>query len=362
MNLFEFLYYLGFSIKKRYSLRNLKRLPHKVISIGNITVGGTGKTPATIAVAGEAKRRGFYPVILTRGYKGGVKGPCFVTTGERPLLTVDKAGDEPFLMAEKLKEIPIVKGINRYDAGMFAIRELLIPSSLSADPLPLPTLPTGRPAGQAGLTPNPLLFILDDGFQQWGLYRDMDIVLIDYHNPFSNGKLLPFGRLREPLGSLGRADVIVITKSERTKDIPRGEKEDLIKEIKQYNAKSPIFFAEHKPVSIKLLSSEEKPLSWASGKKFFGFCALASPESFKKTVRSTGAELVGFKRFRDHYEYRSEDMLRIKREAEKTGAEWIVTTEKDIIKTRDIDLPENILIIEIEFSVEEEFFGKVFGF
>ncbi len=348
MNLFEILYYLGFSTKKRYSLRNQKRLPYKVISIGNITVGGTGKTPATIAVAKEAARRGFMPVILTRGYRGTAKGPCFVTMGQRPLLTVDEAGDEPFLMAEKLKGIPIVKGSNRYEAGMFAIREFSGPNSLSANSLPL--------------NPNPLLFILDDGFQHWGLFRDKDIVLVDSNYKFGNWKLLPSGRLREPVSSLKRADIIVITKNERSEDMPKPEKSDLIREIKQYNAESLIFFAEHKPVSVRLLSGEEKPLSWVSGKKLFGFCALGSPESFRKTVESTGAELTGFKGFRDHYRYRSGDMLKIKQEAEKSGAEWIVTTEKDIIKTRDIDLQKNILIIEIEFSVAEDFFEKVFSF
>lgn len=355
MNLLESLYYLGYSAKKLYYIRNQKRLPYKVVSIGNITVGGTGKTPATIAVAKEAARRGFRPVILTRGYKGSVKGPCFVTKGGKPLLTVDEAGDEPFLMAEKLKGIPIVKGSDRYEAGMFAIREFSGPSSLSANPLPLPT-------GQVGLTPNPLLFILDDGFQHWGLFRDKDIVLVDSNYKFGNGKLLPSGRLREPISSLKRADIIVITKNEKSEDMPKPEKSDLIREIKQYNPESMIFFAGHKPVSIKLLSGEEKPLSWVSGKKLFVFCALGSPESFRKTVQSTGAELTGFKGFRDHYRYRSGDMLKIKQEAEKSGAEWIVTTEKDIIKTRDIDLQKNILIIEIEFSVAEDFFEKVLSF
>lgn len=341
MNLLEFLYYLGYSAKKLYSLRNQKRLPYKVISIGNITVGGTGKTPATIAVAKEAARRGFIPVILTRGYRGTLKGPCFVTMGQRPLLTVDEAGDEPFLMAEKLKGIPIVKGSNRYESGMFTIKQL------------------GTWNLELGTQ---LLFILDDGFQHWGLFRDKDIVLVDSNYKFGNWRLLPSGRLREPVSSLKRADIIVITKNEKSEDKPKPEKSDLIKEIKQYNAEFPIFFAEHKPVSIRLLSGEGKPLSWVSGKKLFGFCALGSPESFRKTVQSTGAELTGFKGFRDHYRYRSGDMLKIKQEAEKSGAEWIVTTEKDIIKTRDIDLQKNILIIEIEFSVAEDFFEKVFSF
>ena len=104
MNIAEYLYYLGLSAKKFFALKNQKRLPFRVISIGNITLGGTGKTPAAIAIAEEAKKRGFQPVILTRGYKGTAQGPCFVTKGGKPLLTAAQAGDEPLLMAERLQE------------------------------------------------------------------------------------------------------------------------------------------------------------------------------------------------------------------------------------------------------------------
>src|SRR5512135_2681028 len=147
MHLLEFLYYLGFSVKQYYSVTHQKRLPCRVISIGNITVGGTGKTPATIAVAEEAQKRGLRPVILTRGYKGRAKGPCFVTRGSGPLLSVKDAGDEPVFMAERLKGVPIVKGANRVEAGMFAIREL--------------------PIGDTEF--DQYVFILDDGFQHRGL-------------------------------------------------------------------------------------------------------------------------------------------------------------------------------------------------
>src|SRR4030043_1838 len=124
MNLIEGLYYIGYSIKKYNDLKNQKNLPLKVISIGNITVGGTGKTPATITIAEEAKRRGFVPVILTRGYKGKIKGPCFVSKGEGPLMSEEDAGDEPIIMAKKLKGVPIVKGEDRYEAGVFALQNL----------------------------------------------------------------------------------------------------------------------------------------------------------------------------------------------------------------------------------------------
>ncbi len=339
MRVTEFLYYLGFSARQYCSLRNRKRLPCKVISIGNITVGGTGKTPAVIAVAEEGIRRGLSPIVLTRGYKGTAKGPCFVTKGEGPLLSFGEAGDEPFLMAERLEGVPVVKCRNRYEGGMFALHELGI---------------TDSEFGKR-------LFILDDGFQHRGLFRDTDIVLIDAEDPFGKGTLLPLGRLREPVSSLGRADIIVLTKTVEPHEGGRDRLDGLHKEIRRYNQRCGIFRAEHRPLSCRFLDGSEKPIHWISGKKIFGFCALGSPESFLRTLRLSGAEVTGFRSFRDHYAYRCEDIFTIKTEAERTGAGWIVTTEKDIIKARNLDLPGNVAIVAISFSAEDGFYDRIFG-
>ncbi|MEW6110464.1 MAG: tetraacyldisaccharide 4'-kinase [Nitrospirota bacterium] len=358
MNILELPYYLGFSAKKYYSLRNRKKLPFRVISIGNITVGGTGKTPATIALAEEAKKRGFRPVILTRGYKGSAKGPCFVTEGKGPLLDADEAGDEPVLMSERLRGIPIIKGADRYESGMFAIERLGTRNS------EVKNMKQGVDPGFESIMPHargPVLFILDDGFQHWMLQRDKDIVLIDAINPFGNRMLLPFGSLREPVSSLSRADIIVLTKSGNSNERLNPASGDLIKDIRKHNAGSPIFFAEHAPASCRLRSGEKRPVRWLSGKKVFAFCGIGNPESFERTMKSTGAELAGFKVFRDHHRYKHDDIHKIKMEAGKSGAVWIVTTEKDIIKIRNLDLPENILIIEIDFSVGESFYETVFS-
>lgn len=244
----ELLYFLGLSIKKQYALRNQKRLPHKAISIGNITLGGTGKTPVTIALAGEAKQRGYKPCILTRGYKGKIEGPCFVSRGEGPLLDELKAGDEALLMAEKLHGVPIVKGKDRYEAGMFALNSL--PSALSPD-----------------------LFILDDGFQHWSLFRDKDILLIDSTNPFGNKRLLPLGHLREPLSEISRADIIVLTKTDNSERGRISGVNRLIAEIKQYNLNAPLFFADHRPSQFMIPTGETFPFEWAKGKKILGSAA-----------------------------------------------------------------------------------------
>ena len=307
-----------------------------MISIGNITVGGTGKTPAAVAIAEEAQKRGMKPIILTRGYKGTAKGPCFVTKGESPLLSFVEAGDEPVLMAEKLNGVPIVKCAGRFEAGTFALRELNI-----------------READMRSY-----IFILDDGFQHRSLYRDKDIVLIDSGNPFGNGMLLPFGRLREPAKSLLRADIIVIAKTGEK----AGPGEDSLKEtIRGYNAASKVFLSAHTPVSCELIAGGERPVDWLSRNSVFGFCALGSPESFRKTLLDSGAVLSGFRAYRDHYRFNNEDIRRIQTEAAQSGAGWIVTTEKDIIRARKLDLPDNIAVLKIAFAVEDGFYDNVFN-
>ena len=341
MGIPEYLYYIGLSAKRAYAVRHQKKLPCRVISIGNLTVGGTGKTPAAIAVAEEAKKRGFSPVVLTRGYKGSVRGPCFVTRGETALLNTEEAGDEPVLMAEKLQGVPIVKGADRYEAGLFALHNGNAHCSTHNDKL---------------------LFILDDGFQHWKLYRDKDVLLIDSADPFGNRALLPLGKLREPLTAIRRADIVVLTKCAGDDGARRSVSEHIIAEIKKYNAEASVFLSSHTIAASHLLSGERVSPDQLKGRKVFGFCALGNPGSFSSTVTGTGAVLTGFMTFRDHYRYSREDMAKIIRAAEDSGAESIVTTEKDVIKIRGLDLPENIIIIGIAFSVVQGFYDEVFAF
>jgi len=342
MTLFESFYFLGYSLKKRHALNRQKKLPRKVISVGNITLGGTGKTPATIALAKEARRRGLMPCILTRGYKGIAEGPCFVSRGEGPMLDEYHAGDEAVLMAEKLKEIPVVKGKNRYEAGMFALGSL-----------------------SASLTPD--LFVLDDGFQHWHLFRDKDILLIDGINPFGNRRLLPVGSLREPVSATARADVIVITKTKENgpgdgHDMKGVRERGLVEELREYNKHAPIFFAHHRPVMFTGPAGDTFPIEWAKNRKLFGFCGIGNPVSFKETLILAGADLTGFMGFRDHHRYTKDDIRTIIGNATKSGAGWIVTTEKDIMRLTGMDLPENLAVLRIDFVTDKEFYDKVLNF
>ncbi|MGQ9571559.1 MAG: tetraacyldisaccharide 4'-kinase [Thermodesulfovibrionales bacterium] len=344
MNLIERLYYIGYSIKKLKDLKNQKKLPYKVISVGNITVGGTGKTPLTISIAEEAKKRGFAPIILTRGYKGKTKGPCFISKGNGPLIGERDAGDEALLMAEKLKDVPIIKGENRYKAGIYAIEHMKIQKS--------------NPKSQP-------LFILDDGFQHWKLFRDIDVLLIDSKDPFGNKRLLPIGTLREPINAISRADIVIITKAEDKKQKSMynelvSQNKGLIREIRKYNKNAPIFFAEHLPIQLVTIQGDSLPLEWSKEKTFFAFCGIGNPESFKKTLMSSNIFLKGFKYYRDHYRYSSKDIRNIIKQSEKSRADWIVTTEKDIMRLKELALPPNLVVIKIDFIVDKDFYNEIF--
>jgi tetraacyldisaccharide 4'-kinase len=348
----EFLYFLGYSVKRHYALTNQKRLPNKVISIGNITLGGTGKTPAAMALARKAATMGFYPCILTRGYRGKAEGPCFVSKGDGPLIDAYQAGDEAMLMAETLREVAIVKGKNRYAAGMFAI------ANLKSDISNLESK---------------LLFILDDGFQHWVLHRDKDILLIDGTSPYGNRKLFPGGPLREPLSAMKRADIIVITNSYSHCPNSSGDGcardgtnnkwpnvESLTEEVKRYAASAPLFFAQHRPSSLIASSGNVFALSDMKNKKVFAFCGIGNPHSFKNTLLPLAETLTGFMIFRDHYQYSRTDFRMIADNAKRSGADWIVTTEKDIMRLRGFSMPDNLLALRIEFHVDDKFYAEVF--
>ncbi len=323
MGLFSFIYRLGLSCHKLIS-KPLK-LPVKVISIGNITLGGTGKTPAVISVAKAAKNRGLSPCILTRGYKAKSGDTSFISKGDGPLISAADAGDEAYLMAEILRGIPVVKGKNRYEAGLLALKE---------NPAPV--------------------FILDDGFQHWGLQRDIDIVLIDATNPFGNKKLFPEGILREPLTALKRAHVIIITKS----DIARTESIAAIsQEVREINSDATVFTAFHKPVELVDTAGNATELKSLVNKKVYVFTGIANTMYFESILRTNGAQIIDSKKFRDHHSYTQKDIDKIKSDA--MGLD-IITTEKDIVKLKGLNVPHNVQAFRIEFTVDNEFYENIF--
>ena len=335
MTSLEFLYYIGYSLDKRYKLKRQNHLPHKVISVGNITVGGTGKTPATIAIAEEAKKRGFSSVILTRGYKGRAKGPCFVTPALQHSITPSLLfGDEPVLMAERLKDVPVIKCADRYEGGIFALQHLSTHSPIHP------------------FTHSPILFILDDGFQHRRLYRDMDIVLIDGLKPFGNRRMLPIGPLREPLKELKRADIFVVTKAKN---------KALSDELRDINPEAPVYFSEYRIHKVRDMDGNEYPIEMLKDKKVYAFCGIANPESFRQTVLSITGDIAGFKIYGDHYKYTETDILYLGKQCKALNCDFLITTEKDMVKLRELNTPDNLLCVEIGFYVDEGFFDYLFG-
>lgn len=333
MHILEWLYHFGYRRKQRRVLAHQQRLPYPVISVGNITVGGTGKTPVAIALAEEARRRGHAPIILTRGYRGRAAGPCFVSAGNGSLLSVIEAGDEPVLMAQRLSGVPIVKSGDRYAGGRFVLDRL-----------------TETVYGEHDRSR--LLFILDDGFQHWKLARDLDVVLIDGSNPFGNRRLLPLGPLREPLTALCRADILVLTKS---------ADETLKGELKRLNPKAEVHLATYQTDSLLSPDGKRQPVAGLGGKRIYAFSGIANPRAFRRTLETTGCSITRFKEYPDHYAYRSRDLLNLSRVAERDGCELLVTTEKDLVKCSAYAGSVPLVALTVSFRFDDHFFENVFS-
>ena len=300
------------------SILRLKKLPCPVISIGNLTAGGTGKTPLAILLAGILKDNGFRPAVLTRGYgRQNCKSIGAVSDGRRILMTHQEAGDEPFLMSLLLPQVPVIVGASRFLTGMLAIAEL------GADVL-----------------------ILDDGFQHRALYRDIDIVLLESDHPLGNGRLLPGGPLREPPGSLQRADIVLMTGSSSAAD-PRfpAALQPLLKDS------AHTFQSFHKARAIIDAKRDLRPLAFLQGKRIYAFAGIGNPLSFRRTIETLGTNLTGFEAFPDHHRYDALEIAAITEHAQQSHADLILTTEKD--GARLLDFPEflaNIFLLRIEMA------------
>jgi tetraacyldisaccharide 4'-kinase len=312
------LYLLLFAI----GLLKRQRLSCPVISVGNITVGGTGKTPTVQYVCQEFVKAERKPAILSYGYRGKLKGRFgLVSDGKSVLLTPDVAGDEPVMLAASLPGVPVLVGKDRAVTGRAAVADL------SADVL-----------------------VLDDGFQVWKLYKDIEIVLLSAVSPFDNGRLLPAGRLREPPSALRRADcILVIGKSDESM------RRSLIGQIQIVAGLKPIFWGEFVPTSFVCLGSNSVvQIESLRGVKVLAVSGVANPDSFETALGEIGAVIVGTKRFPDHHIYSESDVQVIERIFSQTGAEWVVTTTKDVVKLQRLKVDVPILSPQIELKLENE--------
>jgi tetraacyldisaccharide 4'-kinase len=282
-----------------------------VISVGNITVGGSGKTPIVAAVSNLLTSKGLSVVILIRGYNRQGSGTAIVSNKNSVLLDVKKAGDEPFLLANKCKGVPVIVGKDRFKSGLLAIKEF-----------------------------SPDVIILDDGFQHIKLRRDLDILLFDSVRAVGSGYMLPRGPLREPKSSISRADTIMI----------KGKGTGVLQG--KFNFKQQVFTFNYSPSAlINLKDKTTETTKNLRGKKVFAFSALADPDSFYRTLKGSGAIIKNTLSFPDHHWFSPADITKIKDAAK--DADFIVTTEKDLVRLAPnslTELPVVALAIEVKIS------------
>ena len=294
-----------------YGIGVLRRYPLgiQVISIGNVTAGGTGKTPVTEIFARTLAAEGRKVAILSRGYRRKeapwwrriftqvVDPPLVVSDGRHVLLDSTIGGDEPYMLASNLPGVAVIVDRNRVKAGRYAVNRLGCNT-----------------------------LILDDGFQYQRLKHSIEVVLVDSTNPFGNGNLLPRGILREPARNIRRADIIFLTKC-------HGDVTAVKEEIRRYNTKAEIVECNHTPRVLKdVWSREECSLDWLAGKTVCTLSGIASPKGFENSLRSLGSKVVWCERYADHHRYDSSEVLYALNRTADMGADALITTEKDAVR------------------------------
>jgi tetraacyldisaccharide 4'-kinase len=268
------------------------RLAVPVVSVGNLSVGGTGKTPMVSLLASVLIARGKRVAVLSRGYGGSGKGAIrIVSDGSNILLSPEESGDEPYLLAGSVPGLIVVTGADRYLAGLEALERF-----------------------------QPDVFILDDGFQHLRLHRDLNILLLDAGNPFGNGRTLPAGLLRENRSAVRRADLVIYTRCDDSMDLP------VIHDI-------PACRSIHRLTGmVPLAGGAQDSFDVLKGRKGIGFAGIAAPEGFFSALRQQGLDIVDTHAFRDHCDYTGGEITLLLRAMKDSGADYLITTEKDAVK------------------------------
>jgi tetraacyldisaccharide 4'-kinase len=277
------------------------RVTPRVVSVGNLTVGGAGKTPFTIRLAELIRQQGRSVAVLSRGYKRKSRiSTILVSDGEKILANAQSSGDEASLIARRLSRIPVVAGSPKWRAAQW------LESKLNVE-----------------------WIVLDDGFQHLKLLRDRNILLLDAERPFDNGQLIPLGRLREPLSAVSRASVVVLVGDSAQKPVDKILKEKL----RLLCPLAPVFTAHREGIGVSTLEGQKiAPTESLAGMKLFAFCGLARSEQFFQDLKTQGLKLADQTAFADHHQYRASDARRILTRASAAGAEALITTAKDATK------------------------------
>ena len=303
------------------------RLNCKVISIGNITLGGTGKTSLVLLIARYLKEKGHKVAILSRGYKRKA------TRYELRVTSYENMGDEPCMLKMNLKDVPVLVDADRIRAAKLAMRDYAVDT-----------------------------VILDDGFQQWRIKKDMEIVTIDATCPFGNRRIIPRGILREPLSSLKRADMFVLTKTNL-----KPLSQDIKNFLSSINPQAPIIESVHSPVFFYEINKANELLNINifQGKIVTLFSGIGDPDSFENLIKSLGINTGLSLRFRDHHNYTTEDLNNIIRRSKEKNIATVITTEKDAIRLSDSQIITSelqFLFLRIELKIikdEQQFYNRL---
>jgi tetraacyldisaccharide 4'-kinase len=316
-----FLYNVG--IMKRYPLGC------QIISVGNITAGGTGKTPVVEIFARELQKSGRKVAILSRGYRKRelpwyqrifneqIEPPRIVSDGKRLLLDSEMGGDEPYMLATNLPGVVVLVDKNRVKSGRYAVKRF------GCDTL-----------------------ILDDGFQYWKLQHRLEVVLVDKTNPFGNGHMLPRGVLREPIRNLKRADFVFITKSD-------GNSAELRAQIHGLNPSAEIIECCHKPRFLQnVYAATQLDLEWLRGKTVITLSGIAVPQGFENSLRAMGAKVIYCYRFADHHRYDAQEIIDAVNKAADLNADALLTTEKDAVRFPHLETtPVPVLYLRVSIEL-----------
>lgn len=307
-----------------------RRLSTFVISIGNLTTGGTGKTPAVEMIAAWALKQGYRPAVLSRGYGGRFRGGVLVVSdGKEVTSDPITSGDEPYFLARRLPHIPVIVSKKRYRGGLIAQEEF-------------------------GCN----FLILDDGFQHMELQRDLDIVLLDGARPFGNRYLLPRGPLREPVESLKRADALVLAVR------GPGERHGATRKyLSRGFPRMPVFSSNHVPLQAVFPGKDEDriiPVRDLKGKRVIAFAGIAHPEYFRATLITLGVEILAFESFRDHHMYTPRELDELLARKEHLHAQYVLMTGKDWVKVEQKGtVSREMGYVDIQFEIvdgKEAFF------
>jgi len=285
----------------RWGLLRTGRLSSPVVSVGNITLGGSGKTPLVEEVTRGFRELGTAPAVVSRGYGRQSRGVAVVADRDGVRLEARAAGDEPLLLAEHLPGTPVVVGENRFEAGQRAVQ-------------------------RGGAT----AIVLDDGFQNRTLHKDLEILAVNGRAPWGNGRLFPRGMLREPLSALGRADVVVVTNP-----AGGGEMEALVATVRRHNGRAPVAVARYEVVdALDASAGTRRAPHDLRGARLLAFAGLGSPRGFAETLAEVGVDTAGLVEYPDHYWFHRNDLGDLVRQSRAVGAEGLITTEKDWVRLR----------------------------